>query len=253
MSPFVVYTRNYTRTGKVPPRLEQEAAAQQFVRVNRGRVVARFTEPLQGSTERGAATWPALQAAIDAALSKGATLVIAYVDRLSRSAPFTRLLLKSGVPFVCCDMPDCNHLTIHILAATAEEESNRIRTRTRAGLAAAKAAGVKLGSNRKDHWKGRENKRGWKQAVARSCVLRSDRAARAYQAVLPEVKTRRERGETLPEIVEWLNRTGHLTTAGLPFTQTAVWRIIDRYLGKEYLGSVRRKTHGNKVNVCVNI
>ena len=26
---------------------------------------------------------------------------------------------------------------------------------------------------------------------------------------------------------------GHKTTAGKPFTQTAVWRLIDRYLGKE--------------------
>ena len=64
---------------------------------------------------------------------------------------------------------------------------------------------------------------------------------------MPEIKDRRERGETLPEIVEWLNQQGHTTTAGKPFTQTAVWRLIDRYLGKEYLGSTRKKTTGSKV------
>jgi DNA invertase Pin-like site-specific DNA recombinase len=247
---FVVYLR----VGKAPSLSQQEVTVRQFVQANHGRIVASFTEDF---TKRGVSTpstWPALQEAIDVARSKGATLVIAYVDRLSRSAPFTCLLLGSGVSFVCCDLPDCNHLTIHIIAATAEEESHRIRTRTREGLAAAKAAGVKLGSNRKNHWKGREHKRGWRQAVARSCELRSDRAARAYQAILPEIKVRRERGESLPKIVEWLNGSGHLTTAGKPFTQTAVWRIIDRYLGKEYLGSVRRKrgdsAAGNKVGIA---
>ena len=36
---------------------------------------------------------------------------------------------------------------------------------------------------------------------------------------------------------------------GKPFTQTAVWRLIERYLGKEYLGSTRKKTTGCKVGV----
>jgi len=239
MNPFVVYHR----TGKAPPLPEQETTARQFVAANGGRIVASFTEKGQSS----ASDWPVLRKAADAALSKGATLVIAYIDRLSRSARFTSILLESRVEFVCCDMPLCNHTTIHIVAATAEEESNRIRTRTREGLAAAKASGVKLGSNRKDHWKGREHKRGWKKAVARSVELRMQRAAGAYAPLLPEIRKRRERGETLPEIVEWLNNGGHVTTAGKPFTQTAVWRIIDRYLGKEYLGNIKKKTHGSKV------
>jgi hypothetical protein len=59
----------------------------------------------------------------------------------------------------------------------------------------------------------------------------------------------RERGGTLPEIVEWLNNQDYTTTAGKPFTQTAVWRLLDRYLGKEYLGSTRKKTTGSKVGI----
>ena len=58
---------------------------------------------------------------------------------------------------------------------------------------------------------------------------------------MPEIKARRERGETLPEIVDWLNQQGHTTTAGKPFTQTAVWRLISRHLGKEWLGNNKRK------------
>jgi DNA invertase Pin-like site-specific DNA recombinase len=42
-------------------------------------------------------------------------------------------LMESKVDFVCCDMPDANRLTIHILAAVAEHEREMISQRTKAG------------------------------------------------------------------------------------------------------------------------
>jgi Resolvase, N terminal domain len=50
------------------------------------------------------------------------------------------------VDFVCCDMPDANRLTSHILAAVAEHEREMIVQRTKDGLAAAKRRGVALGN-----------------------------------------------------------------------------------------------------------
>ena len=47
--------------------------------------------------------------------------------------------------------------------------------------------------------------------------------------------------------MEWLNQQGQTTTAGKPFTQTAVWRLIDRYLGKEWLGNIKKRNQGSKV------
>ncbi len=51
--------------------------------------------------------------------------------------------------FVAVDLPEANKLTIHILSAMAEYECDMIRARTKAALAAAKARGVRLGSDRK--------------------------------------------------------------------------------------------------------
>ncbi len=73
-------------------------------------------------------------------------LVIAKLDRLARNVAFVSGLMEAGVEFVAADMPAVNRLTVHILAAVAEEEARMISARTRAALAAAKARGVRLGN-----------------------------------------------------------------------------------------------------------
>jgi DNA invertase Pin-like site-specific DNA recombinase len=54
-------------------------------------------------------------------------------------------LTKRKVDFVACDMPSANAFMINVYAAVAQEERRMISERTRAGLAAAKRRGVKLG------------------------------------------------------------------------------------------------------------
>jgi DNA invertase Pin-like site-specific DNA recombinase len=56
--------------------------------------------------------------------------------------------MDSGVPFIACDNPHANKLTIHILAAVAQHEREMISERTRAALQAAKARGQRLGNRR---------------------------------------------------------------------------------------------------------
>ena len=77
-----------------------------------------------------------------------AVLLIAKLDRLARNVAFISNLMEAGVEFVAADMPTVNKLTVHILAAVAEEEARMISARTKAALAAAKARGQRLGNPR---------------------------------------------------------------------------------------------------------
>jgi DNA invertase Pin-like site-specific DNA recombinase len=90
---------------------------------------------------------PKLLEALDYCKKTGATLIIGKLDRLARNVAFVSNLMESGVDFIAADFPTANKLTIHILAAVAEHEAGAISDRTKAGLAAAKAKGVKLGTS----------------------------------------------------------------------------------------------------------
>jgi DNA invertase Pin-like site-specific DNA recombinase len=86
-----------------------------------------------------------LQAAMAACKKENAILVIAKLDRLSRSVAFIATLMESKVAFVVVDMPDAEPFVLHIHAAFAQKELVELRLRTKLSLAAAKARGVVLG------------------------------------------------------------------------------------------------------------
>jgi DNA invertase Pin-like site-specific DNA recombinase len=122
----------------------QRAAVTQFLR---GDAPAReFIEIESGANNAR----PQLAAALRECRLRGAKLLVAKLDRLSRNLAFLATLMDSGVEFVACDNPTANRLTVHILAALAEHERSMISTRTREALAAAKARGVALGGRRHD-------------------------------------------------------------------------------------------------------
>ncbi len=220
------------------------------VSFNQGRIVGEYTD--REGKVRGLR--PELAKAIDQAIRLEATLVIAHLGKLVRNVPVTQMLLQAsgkGLSFACLDNHDIHERTIHIVANMADRETRKLSDRSKAALAAAKARGVKLGSH-DPRVKKANFRKGTFKAIAVAAQMKRDGVRAAYAFLIPEIKARRERGETLPELVEWLNQQGHTTTAGKPFTQTAVWRLLDRYLGKEYLGSTRKKTTGCKVAINRN-
>ena len=79
-------------------------------------------------------------------------LVVAKVDRLTRSVAFLSRLLEAGVDVRFADLPMIEGATgkflLQQMAAVAELEAGMISARTKAALAAAKRRGVKLGGDR---------------------------------------------------------------------------------------------------------
>jgi DNA invertase Pin-like site-specific DNA recombinase len=188
-------------------------------------VIDQYTEVETGSS----VTRPKLQQAIAKCRATGATLVVAKLDRLARNVEFVANLMNSCTRFVCCDNPQANELTIHVLAAVAQAELKSIQARTKAGLESARLKGP-------GHWEGREHLRGWNEGLQNAAKVKSESIREHYAYLLPRIKLMRENGNTLAEIVAWLNKERHLTSAGKLFTAAALHRVIGRYLDASYLG-----------------
>ena len=120
----------------------QRSAVEAFVRQHGGAIVGTYIEVESGKRSDR----PELAKALQAARKGKAVLLIAKLDRLARNVAFISRMMDAGVDFVACDQPFASRLTLHILAAVAEDEARRISERTKAALVVAKARGVKLGS-----------------------------------------------------------------------------------------------------------
>lgn len=173
---------------------------------------------------------PELAKALLHAKRARATLVVAKLDRLARNVAFLSALMESGVEFVACDQPHANRLTIHILAAVAEDEARRISERTKAALQAAKARGLLLGSARIGAWEGIEHLRLAGAAKGRKVArkVRQENARKAHAELCPEMLAMRDDGLTLQQIADRLNAEQKWTRQGKEWN--AVY--VHRYLAK---------------------
>lgn len=193
--------------------------------VKDGSIVMEFVEVETGKN----AARPQLALALSECKRLGATLVVAKLDRLARNVQFTATLMNAAVEFVACDCPYASRLTIHILAAVAEDEAVRISGRTKASLAELKKQGVKLGSAREGHWEGREHKRGWRGADPEKVkAIKAQNLQSSFGAALPLIKVLKNRGETLTNIAKALNEQGIKTPKGSIFRPNTVQTVLAR-------------------------
>lgn len=167
--------------------------------------------------------------AIAFAKRSGAVLVVAKLDRLARNVAFTSKLMEAGVEFVACDNPTANRLTIHILAAVAEDEARRISDRTKAALAAAKARGVKLGAAREGHFEGVDRSQWLGKAREAAAAARKQNADAAYVDVIDDMQAMRTAGKSLAAIATELNAQGHTTRRGKPWNPVQVMNVLKRF------------------------
>ena len=141
---FAAYYRVSTdRQGRSGLGLDaQREAVQRYLASIGGQLIAEHIEVESGKRNDR----PELAKALAVCRKRrGAKLVIAKLDRLSRNVAFIATMMDSNVEFVACDNPHATRLTLRILAAVAEHEREMISVRTKAALAAAKARGKALG------------------------------------------------------------------------------------------------------------
>ena len=204
----------------------QETAVQNYARQTGATIKASYREVESGKR----ADRPELARAMAHAKRSKAKLVVAKLDRLSRNVAFLSALMDAKVPFVACDNPQANDLTIHILAAVAEAEAKAISARTKAALQAAKARGTLLGSDRPGHWDGNEDAR--LAGLARGRVIAakvvSENAKEAYTDLVPIMQKLRDAGKSLQAIADELNAQGHTTRRGKEWNAMQVSRVVER-------------------------
>lgn len=207
---YVSYCRCSTdRQGTSGLGLEaQQEAVRRYVASVGGSLLSEHVEVESGKC----ATRPVLAEAIAECRKQRAVLLIAKLDRLSRSVAFTAALLDGDVEFIACDMPEANKFMIHLMSAFAEYEREQISARTKAALAAAKVRGVVLGS--------------YGRTLADRNIENANQFAHSMRS---EVEKLLERGcVRLLDVADGLNQAGYLTREGVKWGPSSAQRLLRR-------------------------
>lgn len=214
---FVAYYRVSTaRQGMSGLGLDaQREAVARYLNGGDWELVGEFTETETGKGVNALEKRPQLRAALELCKRRGATLIIAKLDRLARNVYFVSGLLESGCDFVAADMPQANKVMIQMHAVMAEWERDQISKRTKDALAAAKARGVKLGAAG--------------AANLRPNVEARQRAADDFAAKLAGVVAGfRARNLSQREMVAELNALGVKTPNGSEWHRGQLCRLLER-------------------------
>lgn len=141
MENYIAYIR--TSTGRQILGLEeQQSRIQQFIQSTGDKLVDVVIEQESGKNNNRTK----LEYATNLCLKNGFTLLFTKLDRLTREVEFLFTLRNKGVKLRCIELPELNTLTLGIFGSVAQWERELISSRTKNGLAALKARGVKLGS-----------------------------------------------------------------------------------------------------------
>ncbi len=217
MKKFIAYTR--VSTTKQGLGLDaQTNAINNYIASHGGTIIAQYSEKESGKETINRIE---LQKAIAHAKREGATLIVAKLDRLSRSiADIFTLKKDKQLDFAVCDIDASDTLMLGIFATLAQQERELISRRTREALAALKTKGVKLGNPNAADVLRQVSHQG---VQARKANAKSNKANRhAYDAI-------RLMNGTLNEKAEYLNNNGYLTRNGKRFSATQVSRLISMY------------------------
>jgi hypothetical protein len=215
MEKYIGYVR--TSTGRQVLGLEeQKSRIHQFIQTSGDVLIEIITEQESGKKNNRIG----LEYAINLCIKNGYTLLFTKLDRLSREVEFLFTLRNKGVKLRCIDLPELNTLTLGIFGSVAQWERELISSRTKNGLAALKARGVKLGSPQ--NLTPEERKKGIESIMKNRLENENWKMARVFIEHF-EMKYGHI---NYTEISRQLNEKGYKTRNGSEFSPGIVRRII---------------------------
>jgi DNA invertase Pin-like site-specific DNA recombinase len=197
----------------------QRAAIERFAAAESLTIAAEFVEFESGKGSDALDRRPQLAGALAAAKAAKCSVIVAKLDRLSRDVAFVAGLMAQRVPFMVAELGrDADPFMLHLYAALAEKERRLIAERTKAALAAKKAAGASLGNPRNlDH----------AGSLGRAALVRA--ADEFASGLIPVVQAIRASGAlTLASMAVELNRRGIRSARGGEWHVSSVANLLGR-------------------------
>jgi DNA invertase Pin-like site-specific DNA recombinase len=209
---FLTYRRSSTSKQTVGLEI-QDRAIDEAMRRRQGEVVASYQEVARASPSlaRLAIAQPQLDCAIAHARRIGATLVVARVDRLTRSTAVMAVLIVSELSLLVVDMPSAGPFLLQLAAGVAEEWRRQVSRRCKTAIAVARAKDATR--DRHCHANGQ---RMWARAKAH---------AESVCSVIEDI--RRGRSMSTDDVATELNARGIRTVSGKPWKGSNIrtaWR-----------------------------
>jgi len=197
----------------------QRAAIHRFAEAESLSIIAEFVEVETGKGADALDRRPQLAAALSKAKAAKCSVVVAKLDRLSRDVAFVAGLMAQRVPFMVAELGrDADPFMLHLYAALAEKERRLISERTRAALAAMKAAGAILGNPHNLNLAG---------SIGRARLIQA--AANFAEDLAPVIETLRAEGaNTLRSMAAELNRRGFKSARGGQWYPSSVANLLSR-------------------------
>jgi len=218
---YIAYYRTSTKKQSLSFTAQQDII-NNFVKPS-DNIIQTYTESESGTKSNRIE----LNKAIDHCKAIGATLLIAKLDRLSRNVMFISTLMQSKLDFVACDIPMVDKFTVHLFAAFAEMEADKIKSRTKDGLKVIKdniardgfhisKAGNRITSLGRDHISDEHRLMGLKAIKEKKQANPNLVKARAFAISLRNAKL------TLRDIAIELNNNGFKSSRGGTFYASTV-------------------------------
>ena len=210
MKPVVSYIRVSTqKQGRSGLGLEaQREQIARFAASESFDIVAEYLEVESAKDADALAQRPQLAAAIKHSRELKCPVIVAKLDRLSRSVHFISGLMCERVPFIVTELgADADSFLLHLYAALAEKERAMISQRTKAGLDVARRQGKQLGNPLQ---------------AQRNALEARQRALTLKGAFTPLTRY------TAAEAARSLNANGVKTPSGKPWCAQTVIRVRDR-------------------------